>query len=84
MKYHKDGIARDFAKMRVEGAKVWRELADERARFLRDKDGHAYVELFVASNRVSAWSMGHIDAFVWPACGLSLGVNAFFVCRFLL
>lgn len=62
----KDGLARDWKKLRMEWALMQDIMKVHWKRWIRKPwDTHAYVNLFVESRRASPYLTGHVDAILY-------------------
>jgi len=65
-KLGKDGLARDWKKLKLEWALMQDVMRPHWARWRRKPlDTHAYVNLFVESRRASPYLTGHVDAWMY-------------------
>lgn len=68
----KDGLEKNLDKLSKEWARLKLEMRPHVDRLKRDKDSHAYTNLFVEAMRISPYLLGHFDAIVYPLLILGL------------
>lgn len=67
-----DGIEKNIDKFKKEYAKLKSGMREHWERLKKDKDSHAYVNIFVEAMRISPYLIGHIDAVMYPVLLIGL------------